>query len=51
MVGHGHGRHAEFLALGHQFRNPVGTVEQAIVRVAVQVHEWLVGHESLELAG
>ena len=44
VIGDGHGRHPEFLALGNQFRHPVGAVQQAIVSVAMKMDTWLVSH-------
>src|SRR5262249_47037584 len=45
VVGHGQGVHAEFLDACHELRNAIGAVEQAVVRVAVQMNE-AIGHGS-----
>ena len=44
VVGHGQGVHAQLLDVRHQLGNPVGTVEQAVVAVAVQMNERTICH-------
>ena len=39
VVGDGAGVHAQFLDLRHQFRHPVGAVEEAVVTVAMEMNE------------
>ena len=39
MIGDGYGRHAAARRFAHQFLNVAGAVEQAVVRVQMQVNE------------
>src|SRR5947208_14468605 len=45
VIGHGDGVHAQLLDAGDQLGNAVGAVEQAVVRVAMEMNE-TIGHGS-----
>jgi hypothetical protein len=45
VIGHRDRVHAERLGMRDQFRHPVGAIEEAIVRVAMQVNEGTLGHD------